>query len=128
MAPSTAPAQPASPIRARLSAAAQRAMAEGLSARMNQDGTWACKSYTITPFGTAAVDVRCNCAGGSTHGICKHVAPVIFGRKYGLVAVTAKRIERLPTPDDVALSRSIIAEIRHEMIVGVAPSLQDMCA
>lgn len=101
MAPATttAPAQPAS-VRARLSAAAQRAMAEGLSARMNQDGTWTCKQYVIVPVGPKPQMVKCNCPGGSTHGICKHAAICIWGRKYGVVAVTAKP-KAAPTPSPI---------------------------
>lgn len=125
---STAVATPApsTTIRARLSAAAQRAMAEGLSARMNQDGTWACKSYTIVPFGTSAVDVRCDCPAGFAGLICKHTIPVIFGRKYGLVAVTAKApvlVDVAPsTPEDVAYSEQLKAEVVHQFATG-SPTL-----
>lgn len=123
MAPSTAPAQPAT-IRARLAAAASRAQAEGISARMNADGTWACKTYTIRPFGMAAVDVRCDCAAGYAGLVCKHVAPVIFARKYGLVAVTCKApapVEVAPsTPEDVAASEAVKAEIIAEMVSAAA--------
>lgn len=120
----TAPAQPATPIRARLAAAASRAMAEGISARMNADGTWAVKTYTVRPFGMAAVDVRCDCPAGFAGLVCKHVAPVIFGRKYGLVAVSAKapapKAVAPSTAEDVAATEAVKAEIIAEMITAAA--------
>lgn len=123
---STAVATPApsTSVRARLAAAASRAMAEGLSARLQADGTWACKTYRIVPFGTSAVDVRCDCPAGFAGLVCKHVAPVIFGRKYGLVAVSARtpapKVVAPSTAEDVAASEAVKAEIIAEMITAAA--------
>jgi len=121
-----APAQPATPIRARLAAAASRAMAEGLSARMNADGTWSMKSYLVTPTGPKPQQVKCNCPAGWTGQICKHIVGPIWGRKYGVVAVTAKpKVAPAPSPitrpaasEEVRRSPEYIAAMA-ELIQGV---------
>lgn len=105
MTPSTttaAPQTPAQPTayRARLAAAASRAMAEGITARKNADGTWSCKQYLIVPTGPKPQQVRCNCPAGWTGLICKHVVGPIWGRKYGVLAVTAKP-KAVPAPSPI---------------------------
>jgi len=74
-----------SPVSGALARAFDRAKAERLIAFPNADGTWSCKSYTLTvdnPQRLAAV--TCNCPAGRAGRICKHASCVIFARKHGL--------------------------------------------
>jgi hypothetical protein len=75
------------PLAATYLAAAARARAEGLEARRLDSGAWSVKSYLVTPTGPRPIEVRCSCDAGRTAHICKHVCPVIYGRRHGLAFV-----------------------------------------
>ena len=69
--------QPATcaPARACWLRAWDRAKAEKLIPYPNPDGSWAVKSYTITPTGPGWSDLACSCPG-NRHAACKHRAVV----------------------------------------------------
>jgi hypothetical protein len=75
------------PLAAAYLAAAARARAEGLEARRLDSGAWSVKSYRVTPTGLRPEQVSCTCDAGRHGTICKHVCPVIFGRRHGLAFV-----------------------------------------
>ena len=72
------------PLAATYLAAAARARAEGLEARRLDSGAWAVKSYTVSPTGPRPTEVACSCDAGRHGTICKHLPPVIYGRRHGL--------------------------------------------
>jgi hypothetical protein len=65
-----------------LSRAFERAKAERLLTFRNEDGTWSCKSYTLTVTGERPQDVACSCPAGTRGLICKHAVLVMFCRKH----------------------------------------------
>jgi hypothetical protein len=72
------------PLAATYLAAAARARADCLEARRLDSGAWSVKSYLVTPTGPRPEQVTCSCPASS---ICKHMCPVIFGRRHGLAFV-----------------------------------------
>ena len=105
-----------SPTAAAFARAFDRAVAEKLVAFPNADGTWTCKSYTVTITDAARLTaMTCDCQGGG-HVACKHRAVVAFARKHGVRPIRPVVGEVAPsTAAEVALSERIRSEIIAEM-------------
>jgi len=111
----TTPTQ--SPTAAAFARAFDRAVAEKLVAFPNADGTWTCKSYTVTITDAARLTaMTCDCQGGG-HVACKHRAVVAFARKHGVrpIRPVAAGVVAPSTAAEVALSERIRSEIIAEM-------------
>ena len=107
------------PRQARTSAFARamaRAQAEKLVAYPNQDGTWACKSYTVTVTGRRCDDVACDCTAGRNDTICKHAVCVVAARKWGVRPLRPAPQVVPSTPAEVAEKARLVAEVTRELV------------
>lgn len=124
---------------ARLARAMDRAKAEKLIAFPNADGTWSCKTYTLTITGPKVTQVACNCIAGQSGQVCKHSICVMMARKYHVRPIRpTQAVEVAPatsvapmttvaasTPAEIAETAALMAEVTREL-AGIAAT--ETCA
>ena len=98
--------------RASLARAFARALDEGLMALPLPDGRWLCKGYVLNATGPQPWQVECECADAVyRERICKHAAPVVFCRLYGL----------LPCPEATGAVRALLPGCLDDFLERLAP-------